>query len=513
MRWPTRLPGPLACRLRYQKFETYNAPSTILSDKINNKYIDPSLRGTSGPIETSFCEADFAWHQDAWPKTCINAGYPQPCDPRTGSALGGFNQLTTVDPKTVQRSYSASAYYEPNASRSNLSVLTNALVAKIEFDKSGYGNAKATGVQFMVENETYTVRANKEVIVCGGVVKSPQLLELSGIGSSALLQRVGVDILVDNPGVGENLNDHAATAISLAVKDEYPTGEVVIRSPEIAQQAMEAYLTHKTGPFTNAPTTTGFASLAMVDPDLKNPKEHINALVAEYHKANPDKDLAGRAPLLAKQLLDPKEACAQIVFLPLGADASKGDRTAELFIHDAPGNWITLGSSLTRAFSRGSVHIDSSDPKVHPLIDPAYLEHPLDIDIAARSVLHSLTLAEYEPLASKLKRDEGGHVILHPGWKGGPIKDMEVAKELVASNTVTQYHPVGTCAMLPREKGGVVDSELRVYGTTNVRVVDASIFPTHVQGNIVSLVYAVAEKGADLIKGKIANGKNGLNGN
>lgn len=119
----------------YRKMETYNPPSKILSAKINDKYVDPSLRGTSGPIQVSFCEADFAWNQETWPEVCIAAGYPVPKDPRSGSALGGFNQLTTVDPKTMRRSYSARDYYEPNAKRLNLSLLTNALVSKIEWEE------------------------------------------------------------------------------------------------------------------------------------------------------------------------------------------------------------------------------------------------------------------------------------------------------------------------------------------------------------------------------------------
>lgn len=112
-------------------------------------------------------------------------------------------------------SYSARAYYEPNASRPNLSVLTEALVAKIDFEKSSSGDATATSVQFLVNGNTYTVKANKEVIVSGGVINSPQILELSGIGSSSVLKKASVEVIVDNPGVGENLNDHSATGISL----------------------------------------------------------------------------------------------------------------------------------------------------------------------------------------------------------------------------------------------------------------------------------------------------------
>lgn len=122
--------------------------------------------------------------------------------------------MVTVDPKTNRRSYAARDYYEPIATRSNLSLLTHALVSKIDLEKSGV-KAKATGVQFIVGGETYTVKVNKEVIVCGGSCNSPQILELSGIGARNVLSKAGVDVIVENPYVGENLNDHTVTGVVL----------------------------------------------------------------------------------------------------------------------------------------------------------------------------------------------------------------------------------------------------------------------------------------------------------
>jgi choline dehydrogenase-like flavoprotein len=280
------------------------------------------------------------------------------------------------------------------------------------------------------------------------------------------------------------------------------TGEVLLRSPEIAQQALEAYLKHRAGPFTNAPTPSGFVSLEMVDPSLAEAEKHVRSVVADYHKEHPNSDPAGRDAVLAKQLLSSKEAIGQTVFLGVGFVADHAHTPSMVFVHDAPGNWVTLGICSTRSFSRGSVHIESLDPTKQPVIDPAYYAHPLDLDIAGRSVLYAMNLALVEPLASTLKKDHEGNLILHPSWEGDWPKTLDEAKEFVSANTVTEYHPIGTCAMLPREKGGVVDSQCKVYGTTNVRVVDASIYPTHVQGNIVSLTYAVAEKAADIIKGR-----------
>jgi choline dehydrogenase len=127
--------------------------------------------------------------------------------------------LNTVDPKRNRRSYAARDYYEPNADRPNLSLLTNALVSKIQLEKTD-SYAKATGVQFLVNGTTHTVRAKKEVIVCGGVVNSPQILELSGIGSPTVLQNVGIETIVDNAGVGENLNDHTAVGLGVVCSQD-----------------------------------------------------------------------------------------------------------------------------------------------------------------------------------------------------------------------------------------------------------------------------------------------------
>lgn len=275
------------------------------------------------------------------------------------------------------------------------------------------------------------------------------------------------------------------------------------------QQALQAYIEHKAGPFVGAPTTTGFASLEKIQPDFPNLDSHIQSLLAAHQKQNPTADPAGRDALLARQLLDPKEAVCQIVGLPSGANLTHTDTPSKLFPCDEPGMWMVLGACSTRSFSRGSVHIASSDPAAHPAIDPAYFSHPLDLDLMARALLHTLSFTSIEPLASAVRRDEAGDPVV--AKSGGKMpKTLDEAKAFVGANTVTEYHPVGTCAMLPRDKGGVVDPELRVHGTANVRVCDASMFPLHVQGNIVSLVYAVAEKGAAIIKGEGGRGTNGV---
>ncbi len=284
------------------------------------------------------------------------------------------------------------------------------------------------------------------------------------------------------------------------MKDEYPTAEALVKNPAVMQQALEAYITHKAGPFAGAPTTTGFASLAKIEPDFPNPESHIQTLLEDFRRKHPEADPAGRDPLLARQLLDPKEAVCQIVMLPTGAQTQRPETPSKVFPSEEDGMWCIIGVCSTRSLSRGTVHIKNSDPTTYPTIDPAYFSHPLDLDMMARALLHCVSFTSVEPFASVLRRDSDGNPITSKS--SGPLpKTLEEARIFVQHNTVTEYHPIGTCAMLPREKGGVVDAELRVHGVDGLRVVDASIFPTHVQGNIVSLVYAVAEKAADLIKG------------
>jgi choline dehydrogenase len=194
-------------------------------------------------------------------------------------------------------------------------------------------------------------------------------------------------------------------------------------------------------------------------------------------------------------------------------NAHRLEEPNKMFPSEEEGMWCTIATCSTRSLSRGSVHINSSDPTVHPTIDPAYFTHPLDIDMMGRAALHALSFTSVEPLASVMYRDANGSPVLskYAGVSGVP-KTLDEAKEFVRRNTVTEYHPVGTCAMVPKEKGGVVDDELRVHGVEGLRVIDASVFPLHVQGNIISLVYAVAEKGADLIKGNKSQRTNGVNG-
>jgi len=263
---------------------------------------------------------------------------------------------------------------------------------------------------------------------------------------------------------------------------------------------MELYTKHGKGPMTSGLTGVGFSSLHMVADDLNT--EQVDSLI---EKASNYQSTATRKQLEIQedQLRDKNEALIQWITIAAGVDYSlfDSDKNAAL-AHSFPGGYATLLAVSTHMFSRGSVHIQSANPLAYPRIDPNYMSHPLDAEMMARAILHARKLLRTEPLASNFQKDENEELIPIPGHNGDihDPKTLEEAKEYVRRNCFTCYHPIGTASMLPREEGGVVDNELRVYGTKNLRVIDASIFPLHVQGNIMSLVYATAERGADIIK-------------
>ncbi|CEJ92598.1 hypothetical protein VHEMI08239 [[Torrubiella] hemipterigena] len=158
-------------------------------------------------------------------------------------------------------------------------------------------------------------------------------------------------------------------------------------------------------------------------------------------------------------------------------------------------NFISLGFSQSHPFSRGATHITLADATALPSIDPRYLSHPANLQVMA---LHLQQLEQFRHSQHLAPFFKSGGKRNHPNALH--IAEVDKAKEYILDTATTTYHSCGTAAMLPKEKGGVVDDRLKVYGTSNMRVIDASIFPLIPRGNIMSSVYAVAERAADMIK-------------
>ncbi|KAL4756769.1 GMC family oxidoreductase [Aspergillus foveolatus] len=480
------------------------------------EYVDVqnSSGSEDGLIQSSFPDALVDPSASAWVQTLRGLGYPMKKDPFSGEAvIGGYINAATIHPISKTRSYSANAYYLPVKGRTNLRVVTGAQVTRVMLERSsdGEGEPIATGVEYTTNSTTQPLaaKARREVILSAGAYNSPKLLELSGIGSPAILSQFGIPVQVANLHVGENLQDHAMAGVSFEVQDSvnFTLDDLTRQVPEALAAAMREYQIERSGPF----TVGGFYSSALLPvPDFADPETGVSelekVLVLTLENDNGDEDgvdrfaLTRRCDFLRALLTNHADEAtaayftypAQVDFSNTGVNSTDGYTPGPA----RPENYITIFAMLLHPLSRGSTHITSASAADPPRIDPRYLSHPVDTDILARHVRFIDTIASAPPLSSLLK----------PGGKRSPGVPANLASaplaevaEYVRAACMNNYHSTGSCAMMPRERGGVVDARLRVWGVKGLRVVDASVLPIIPRGNIQSTVYALAERAVDLV--------------
>ncbi|KAI0467991.1 hypothetical protein F4859DRAFT_221581 [Xylaria cf. heliscus] len=471
----------------YKKSYTLIPPSDEATlEHLGIDWIDDEYRGASGPIKVSFPGVIQNPLCKAWIESFKSLNMVTSADPFSGSSIGGYSNTATVDPENKIRSYAGSAYGGPARQRPNIRIITEAQVHRITFTETPSGAVKATGVQVLVEGKTETFTSAKEVILAAGVYNTPKLLELSGIGDRKLLDLHGIPVHVDLPGVGENLQDHLMTGLSYEVVDGVITGDPLMRQePEALALAQKLYVENKTGPF----TIGGMQSHAFM------PTPDASVLLDKLPQSQKPTDSEYYSTVRSIIEAPGGSSGAWLMFLAQ-ANLHEGGKS---FVGSQllPENYVSLGCIQSHPFSRGTTHISSADINAVPDINPSYFSHPADLEIMARH-LQAIDgkLRPLEPLARFLKSDGKRN---HPD--AFHVGDLEGAKRYVLDTATSAYHACGSAAMLPKERGGVVDSKLVVYGTENLRIVDASIFPLIPRGNILSSVYAVAEKASDIIKG------------
>ncbi|OGM45396.1 glucose dehydrogenase, partial [Aspergillus bombycis] len=460
-------------------------PDEATRDHIGISWVDPKVNGDSGPIKVSFPAVRQDPLSKAWVDTFHEMGYGVTADPFSGVSIGGYSNLAAVDAETKTRSYAATGYGLPAMQRPSVRIITNAVARRIILSQED-SRATATGVEANVEGQTIVIKAKKEVILTAGALNTPKLLELSGIGNRAILGQFSIPVVIENPNVGENLQDHLMSGISFEVKPGVMTGDPLLRQePGAIQTAMQLYAEHKEGPMTvGGVQSCGYMPIIDYHGQQEAKRAHLDSFLG--HPDDRDR--------VIRDIYAERDApiCSMFMFL---AQANL-HQTGKSFVGQElmPGNFLSLGLSQSLPFSRGTVHIASSDPDGPPIIDPHYFSNPLDLDLMARNLLDMERLHVLKPISEYLVVD---------GQRNHPdafLTDLESAKKYLRHTATTTYHSSGTAAMLPREKGGVVDENLRVYGTTNLRVCDASIFPLIPAANIMSTVYAVAERAADIIR-------------
>ncbi|CAD6590159.1 MAG: hypothetical protein ASARMPRED_004595 [Alectoria sarmentosa] len=452
---------------------------------------DPRINTPAGWSAVLGSEVDWNFKTSAQVQTFKGLQYGLSRDPFASEAMGGYSSPITVDPESKTRSYAANTYFTSATQRPNLTVLTGISVNNIILD-TGNGPARAKGVRVTVKDIESIVKASKEVILAAGVFQTPKLLELSGVGDRKLLESHGIHVVIDNPNIGENLQDHLMTGISFEVMDGIFTGDGLMRQePEIMQMAMEMYTTAKAGPLC-AGGIGSYAFMPLLNSLGSNKIANLERLVFECKSQDPKDTI--HYDFVRSIIESDKKASASMFMFPAQVNLHNNPSMTNFTQDLGPGNYVSLGVALLHPLSRGSVHIKSANASQEPHIDPKYLSDALDVEIFAHHLRFLERLAQSEPLASLLKPN---------GRRNHPtafIKDMNGGRNYVRQSAISNNHPASTCAMKPRENEGLVNERLVVHGTTNLRVVDASIMPTIPGGNIQSSVYAVAERAADLIK-------------
>ena len=403
----------------------------------NNIHGADELHGDSGPLHVS----DLLSPRDI-SKAFVEAAIANGLDPNedfNGKKQdgAGLYQVTHFHgEKQGQRCSAAAAYLHPVQSRPNLTVITHAQANRVIFE-----DKQATGVIYEKDGVEHTVMARHEVILSGGTFGSPKVLMLSGIGPAEHLQSHDIQVLVDAPEVGGNLQDH----LDVVFDYEVNTTDVI---------------------------GIGMATLSRLTKAIRQwRKDGTGLLSTNYAEAG--------------------------AFFSIGDDPKEWPNTQ---LHFVISRVIEHGRDLRRGFavschscylrpeSRGTVRLDSANPSDAVLIDPNYLSHPKDVEYMVAGAERTRAIMQESPIAKYITEDYPAPYIEKDGMLG-----------YIRNKSDTIYHPVGTCRM-GSDESSVVDLDLKVRGVTNLRVIDASVMPTLISANTNAPTIMIAEKLADLIK-------------
>ncbi len=343
-----------------------------------------------------------------------------------------------VNQKRGRRWSAARGFLKPVLNRANLRLETNALVERLTFD-----GKRATGIEFARGGQRFRAKASGEVVLAAGAINSPQLLELSGIGQAERLRKLGIAVLQDTPGVGENLQDHLQIRLIYkvqGVRTLNADNKSLLKKAGIALE----YALFRNGPFTMAPSTLGAFTRSSPEYATPNVQFHVQ-------------------PLSLDKFGDP--------------------------LHDFPA--FTASICNLRPTSRGTIHIRDANPATAPAIDPNYLSTIEDRRVAVDSIrltrrlMQAPALARFHP------------VELKPGADVDTDRELEVAAGDLGA---TIFHPIGTAKMgIDGDPTAVLDGDLRVRGIEGLRVADASAMPVITSGNTAAPTMVIAQKAAESI--------------
>ena len=442
----------------FQKSVQYTPPKLPFS---NSTYIQDheAWSSSGGPLQVS--HGNFIDPFGTWIQPAMEALGMKPIRGfQSGQLIGSSYIPYTVDPVKAQRSSSESSFLQSMHNKPSLHVYHNALAERILLDH----NQAAYGVVVSSKGSEFTLNAKKEVILSAGAFKSPQLLMLSGIGPRTTLEALSIPVHVELPGVGENLQDHPLFGSQYRVN--VPTVSAALNNPSVLAAAQHAYETLAAGPLTIP--ATGFIGWEKLP-------EHLRRNLSTSSRKALDSSFPADWP--------------ELDILPLNAALGyNGNYQKEDPLDNY--NYATIATSLVAPLSRGTVTISSTRASDHPLIDPNFFGHPADAEVAVAAIRRQREI--WNAMPSLKIGDE--HL------PGPNVNSDEEIMKYVKESVGPTWHAASTCKMGRKgDRMAVVDAEAKVFGTKGLRVVDASAFPFLVPGHPQAMIYALAEKIADVI--------------
>ncbi|GAA5862491.1 hypothetical protein JCM1840_004200 [Sporobolomyces johnsonii] len=476
--------------------------------------------GKGGPIAISNGGQITALAHD-YLRACHEIGIPFTDDLQDGDSANGCEIWKKyINRNTGRRSDAAHGpYIHPlRKLQKNLHLHTNATVSRVIFE----GN-KAVGIAYVNPIDRghempkeHIVRARKMVVLAGGTLGTPQILERSGVGNAELLKKLDIPVVSDLPGVGEQYQDHYTTLQIFRASNETITTDDFLRGDKQAQEKI--YNEYHTNPskalLASNCIDAGF-KLRPTEEELKGMGKDFNKFFDQYFRDKPDK------PVMFSSIVS--GAYADHSLLP-------------------PGKYFTMFSYLEYPASRGKIHIQSKNPHTQPFFDSGFMNHPADFapirwcyqksrEVARRMDAYRGELTSHHPhfhpgspaavqdidlVTARQLLPDGLTVGIHMGTWSRPSEPEPVRKKVkedikyseddikaiddwVADHVETTWHSLGTCAMKPRDKGGVVDAKLNVYGTSGLKIADLSIAPENLGTNTYSSALLCGEKCAQII--------------
>ncbi|GJJ11744.1 hypothetical protein Clacol_005982 [Clathrus columnatus] len=431
---------------------------------------DPESHGTSGYLHTA--PHDPAPITNMLLKSMESFGLPYDADMfSTGKNCHGCGHPVRTVHNGIR---STAADYVENAGE-NLWVWTETTVDKLNLTSGeNDGGLRATSVDVIHKDNRATVKANKEILVCGGAYCSPPILLRSGIGPKAEVEGYGIESKVDIPGVGKNLMDHLIVFMYYEVSEPEVTTDHLIYCVDGPQKSYLQWKESKTGFLSTFPF--GAHAYTRLDNRLEDSE------VWKKRERREGRDPMGLTPSQPSIELFATECYggpSQYTDYPVGGKSA-----------------FAIIPELFGPRSRGTVTLKSKDPLENPIVDPNYLADPLDLTVMAEGCRYANEI---------VMQGEGTKGVVKNAWPPNSnhhlLKTREEWEQFVKQWGTTCYHASGSCKMGPAsDPMAVVDERLRVRGVKGLRVADASIFPLLHSGHTQSPVYGVAEKCADMIK-------------